>query len=222
MTSGTFDANGRNETFLSLFLQGTGIGGNGALVNSAAGPSVITPTGGTTLTANTTIGVLQATGNLTLNSAISGAFAITKVGPGTLTLPAANTFTGSVTVSAGTLALGNTNALGSTANAVSVSNGATLDLGGQTIGANPLTLTANGVGNNGALINSSSNPASYAGTVTLNSPTIIGGNGQITLSGSVASIHHPGEERRQHAHLERHDRQHRSPSRGQQRYGHSG
>ena len=136
VTSGTFDTNGRNETFAKLSLQGTGIGSAGALVNSAAAFSAITPTGGTTLTGNATIGVTQSTGELQLNNAIGGNFALTKVGSGTLLLAGNNTFTGGVTVDAGTLALGNAGALGGTSNTVIVNTGGTLDLGGQTIGAN--------------------------------------------------------------------------------------
>ena len=90
-----------------------------------------------------------------------------------------------MTVSAGTLALGNAGELGSTSNAVSVSGGATLDLGGQAIGANALTISGTGVGGNGALINSSSTPRQFAGTITANGPFTVGGTGDITLSGSV-------------------------------------
>ncbi len=188
ITSGAFDTNGLTETFASLNLQGTGIGGAGALVNSAAGFSTITPTGGTTLTGATTIGVTQSTGELQLNNAIGGNFGLTKVGAGTLLLAGNNTFTGSVAINAGTLALGNSGALGSTANNVSVSNDATLDLAGQMIGANPMTILGAGVGGNGALINSSANPASYAGNIIGNNgPATIGGSGQITLSGSVSN-----------------------------------
>ena len=46
-----------------------------ALVNSAAGSSEITPTSGTTLTGNATIGVTQSTGILQLDNPISGDFA---------------------------------------------------------------------------------------------------------------------------------------------------
>ena len=188
VTSGSFDTNGRNETFDNLSLQGAGIGGSGALVNSAAAFSAITPTGGTTLTGNATIGVTQSTGELQLNNAIGGNFGLTKVGAGTLLLAGSNTFSGSVAINAGTLALGNSGALGSTANNVSVSNGATLDLAGQAIGANPMAILGAGVGGNGALVNSSANAASYAGAIIGNNgPANIGGTGQITLSGSVSN-----------------------------------
>jgi autotransporter-associated beta strand protein len=107
VNSGAFDAAGQSETFNVLSLAGTGVAGSGALLNSGDSPSTITPAGGIVLTANTTIGVTQNNGNLTLNSTIRGAFGITKVGPGTLTLEGSgsNTFTGTTAVNAGTLVL---------------------------------------------------------------------------------------------------------------------
>ena len=124
----------------------------------------------------------------TISAILTGTQGFTKSGAGTLLLDVGtfnNTFTGGVTVSAGTLALGNAGELGSTSNAVSVIAGATLDLGGQAIGANALSISGTGVGGNGALINSSAAAASFAGTVTASGPFTVGGSGDITLSGSV-------------------------------------
>ncbi|HEV2971100.1 MAG TPA: autotransporter-associated beta strand repeat-containing protein [Pirellulales bacterium] len=124
----------------------------------------------------------------TISAVLAGTQGFTKSGAGTLLLNVGtfnNTFTGGVTVSAGTLALGNAGELGSTSNAVSVIAGATLDLGGQAIGANALSISGTGVGGNGALINSSAAAASYAGTVTASGPFTVGGAGNITLSGTV-------------------------------------
>jgi fibronectin-binding autotransporter adhesin len=104
VTSGTFDMNGRNESIVALNLQGTGVSGAGALVNSAAGASSISASG-TILTGNTTIGVTQSSGSLTLNNGISGNFTITKVGAGTLTLTGANTYSGDTIIEGGTLSI---------------------------------------------------------------------------------------------------------------------
>jgi autotransporter-associated beta strand protein len=52
-----------------------------------------------------------ASGNLTVGGNISGAFAITKIGSHTLTLSGANTYTGTTTISAGTLVIGANGAL---------------------------------------------------------------------------------------------------------------
>ncbi len=111
VTSGAFDTNGRNETISTLSLQGTGISGVGALVNTAAAPSTIMPTNGTTLTGNTTIGVSQSSGSLTLNNAISGNFALTKVGSGTLQLSGNSTFSGGFNLNQGKLLVKSSSAL---------------------------------------------------------------------------------------------------------------
>ncbi|WP_207916082.1 beta strand repeat-containing protein, partial [Aquabacter spiritensis] len=66
---------------------------------------------------------------ITWNSAISGDGGLQKTGTGTLTLAAADSFTGAVAVDAGTLALSHAAALGA-ANAVSIGAGATLDVSG--------------------------------------------------------------------------------------------
>ena len=91
----------------------------------------------------------------TMNLVLGGTQGFTKSGAGELLLNDADTFTGSVAINAGTLALGNASALGGTTNAITVGAGATLDLGGQAIGANPLAISGSGVGGNGALVNSS-------------------------------------------------------------------
>ena len=90
---------------------------------------------------------------VTINAVVAGTEGFTKAGGGVLLLDDGDTFTGSVAVTAGTLALATWRRWGARANAVSVTTGATLDLGGQTIGANPLAITGIGVGGNGALIN---------------------------------------------------------------------
>ena len=84
-----------------LTLGGNGVGGAGALrslsgVNSFGNTAI-------TLTADTTIGV--DAGSLTLNGGMTGAFSITKVGAGDLILGASNNYTGSTTISAGTVRL---------------------------------------------------------------------------------------------------------------------
>ena len=87
-----------------------------------------------------------------MNLVLAGTQGFTKSGAGELLLDDANTFTSSVAINAGTLALGNATALGSTSNTVTVNTGATLDLGGQAIGANSLTISGTGVGGNDASI----------------------------------------------------------------------
>jgi autotransporter-associated beta strand protein len=102
-SGGLFDLNGVNNTLYSLSLSGTGISGSGALINSAVS-SVSTLTCPITLAAPTTIGGSTSLGNITLPGAISGlGMSLTYAGTGTLTLSAANTYTGGTIINAGTL-----------------------------------------------------------------------------------------------------------------------
>ena len=92
---GTFDyqQNGATgESINSLALNGTGIGGAGALVNSAAVttgilnlPAIATLI---TLQSDSTIGVSNASGVLVLGNTFGGPFGVTKVGAGSLKLTA--------------------------------------------------------------------------------------------------------------------------------------
>ena len=97
----------------------------------------------------------------TISAVLAGSQGLAKSGAGVLLLSGNNTFLGSVTVSAGTLALGNGGALPNGNTAVGVSAGATLDLGGQTFGTNALSISGAGVGGNGALINSSAERSQF-------------------------------------------------------------
>jgi autotransporter-associated beta strand protein len=75
--------------------------------------------------------------NVTFATALtSSGGSLTKLGSGTLTLSAANTYTAGTTVSAGTLQLSGSGTLGSTSGSLTV-NGGTVDLNGtnQTVGA---------------------------------------------------------------------------------------
>ncbi|HEY5312820.1 MAG TPA: autotransporter-associated beta strand repeat-containing protein, partial [Pirellulales bacterium] len=63
--------------------------------------------------------------DITINGALSGAYALTKVGGDTLTLTAANTYSGATTVALGTLAL---SGAGKTASAITVDPSATLSI----------------------------------------------------------------------------------------------
>ena len=154
------------------------IAGGGSITNSSATAATLTAGGSN---ASTTFSGVIANG--------TGAVALTKTGSGTLTLAAADTYTGATTVSAGTIALGATNGIGASS-AVTVAGGATLDLAGysDTIGslagaggvtssaAGAVTLTAGG---NNTTTTYSGVLASGSGTVSLTKS----GTGTLTLSG---------------------------------------
>ena len=97
-----------------------------------------------------------------------------------------HTYEGATVVAAGTLKLGSANALGSTAGGTSITAGAVLDLNGQTISnAEALTVRGTGISSGGAVINSSTTGASYAGLITLGAASsIVGGAGTISLTHS--------------------------------------
>lgn len=96
-----------------------------------------------------------------------------------------NIYTGNTTVNANAVVnLGHVNALGGTAQGTIVNSGGVLNLNGQAVGAEPLSLSGTGVSSAGALINTSGTAASLSGPVTLAGATSIGA-GNITLSGAI-------------------------------------
>ena len=120
---------------------------------------------------------------------VSGAMntgAITKRDTGTWLLSGNNaSLSAAVTVSGGTLMLGNANALGTTASGTTVSTLGVLDLNGQTIGAEALNISGTGISSGGALINSSASAASLGGAVTLAANSTVAATGNLTLSGAI-------------------------------------
>lgn len=126
---------------------------------------------------------VDSTNNYTISGtgSIGGASGLTKKGTGTLNLGTANTFAGDVQVLQGQLKLGSATALGTTAGSTTVADGGSLDLNGQAIGAEALSIT----GTN-ALVNSSATEASYAGPVTLADASSVGGTGDLALSSNIS------------------------------------
>ena len=149
-----------------------GIGGSNTLTitpgSSATGITVATGSGNHTISSKVALGAAQtwtvtdAGQTLSASNEISGGFALTKAGAGTLTLSGANTYTGPTTVSAGMLLLDkqvslyNGNTADWTAANLSVASGATLAFKvggpGEFTAGNVTTLLGNlttGINNNG-------------------------------------------------------------------------
>ena len=161
-----------------------GLGGSGNLVlrdNSASLNPVMLTLGGNDA-------------NATYTGALSGSGGLIKTGAGTQTLSGSNSYSGGTTVNAGVLQLGNANALGSSAAALSV-NGGTLDLHGNNASITILS------GSTGALITNSVagtktlTTAVASGTATYGGDIVDGaggvalsktGTGTLSLSGSLA------------------------------------
>ncbi len=162
----------------------------GANISASAGQLALTLNAGGTITnpatINTNGGLLtyNATGAATQSGVISGAGGLTKNGTGTLTLSGANTYTGTTTISAGTLVAANATALGTTAGGTTIAPNATLDINGVAIGAEAVNVQGTGVGGNGAITGTGT--GSLSGAVTLTGNTTVGGSGTLTLSGVIA------------------------------------
>ena len=153
-------------------------------------------------TSNSTSGrtlTFAGAGNVTVSGVIANGgngtgastnAAVTFSSTGVNLLSGNNTYGGATTIATNsTLKIGSANALGSTSGSTVVSQGGVLDLNGQTISGEPLTLNGSGISTGGALINSGATDASWSGTVALgNAATYISASAgkKITLSGVVS------------------------------------
>lgn len=202
---------------------GTSIsGGTLAFANNAIGGGVVNFTGNSTLrwesgntqdiSAGTGSGVARS---LTISDGVSATFntngndvtlsaafgvgalktgAVTKTGAGKLTISAANTYTGTTTVTQGTLLVNNTTGSGTGTNTVSVESGATLGGTGTISGAVNVT----GVLSPGASIESLQTGAltmvsgsTFVYEVTNNTPTgadMLGVNGALSLTTATLDL----------------------------------
>ena len=160
----------------------------------------VTTGGSVTLVVNTPTEISGAiTGDPSYGSLTggSGSMSLVKSGSAQLTLSGGNQYLGDFTVAQGTLLLGSAGALGIndpdfgafSMNSLTVSSGGVLDLGGYSPAASvPLLLSGTGAGS-GALTNSGADASTYSGPLTLAAASSIGGAGDITLGGSVASAY---------------------------------
>jgi autotransporter-associated beta strand protein len=176
-TSGASSGNGAIENMSgnNTFSGTVALAGN-SRIQSDAGTGTFSNTvslgsGATGYTLN-----VGGTGNTTISGVIqnggTAAGSVTKDGTGNLTLSGANTFTGSTTVSAGTLTAGAANVLNTTSG-VTVSSGATLNL-------NNFNQTVANLSNSGAL----SFGSTGGETLTLTGTNTLGG----TMTGAVGTL----------------------------------
>lgn len=184
-SGGVLDLNGFTlGTAEALTISGKGILDGGAFINSSA--TVATYSGAVALGAVSSIG---GTGDITISGAVSGNYALTKVGKGVLQM-GTNSSTAAINVSEGILKLGSSSSLGApSAAGTTVLNGATIDLNGQTYtSTEPLSLSGTGVGGLGALTNSSLTQATFKGVITFTAAaSIVGECGTIAITGTPVS-----------------------------------
>ncbi len=129
--------------------------------------------------------------SITVPNLISGTGAVVENGNASavVTLSAANTFSGPVTISAGTLQLGSSSALGTTNAGTTVQSGGTLDIGANAIniGQEQVSIIGSGAGGIGALVNNSGSPT-FAGAnlsrLVLIGDAAVGGTGRLDLRSS--------------------------------------
>jgi fibronectin-binding autotransporter adhesin len=126
---------------------------------------------------------------------ITGGASIVKAGPSTLVISTANSFSGPVDVQGGTLQTGNGAALGSAAAGTTVEPGATLDLNGQILGGEVITISSNGVNGAGALVNNGPGQAQALRQIVLAGDATIGGTGLIGINngGGAAGLSTGGQ-----------------------------
>ncbi len=122
---------------------------------------------------------------LDLRAAVSGDGGFSKTGPGILRLAGANTFTGNLVVSAGTVVAGHNSALGGINGSTTIASGACLDVAAFNLGAEPISVGGSGINSRGAIINSLPTAQAFAlRFVTLTANTTFGGNGRWDLRGN--------------------------------------
>ncbi len=135
--------------------------------------------------------VLTGAGNITINGTMnldgSGTGGtLTKTDTGYVILGNANVYTGSTTISGGTLEIRNNTALGSTG-LTTIGSGATLALSGGITSSQTITATGQGVSNLGSIRNLSGNNT-LTGGITLGGGTYFGvdGNSTLTTTGIIS------------------------------------
>lgn len=184
--TGQLQISGNNDFNIPLILSSTISTGS---LRSMSGNN--SWTGSVTLQANTGIGV-ENSSILKISGVMSGSFGVTKYGSGSLQFDAENLYTGTTTISAGTLKLLIAKAIPTT-NAMVVNN-ATLDLNGisttfaSLAGTSNSGLITSSQSGTMTLTISGSNSTSYAGIIQNGSASILNlikdGTSILTLSGA--------------------------------------
>ncbi len=160
--------------------------GNAAGVVTIDNDATLRTTAGITSARNMTIGA--AGGNIdvsgaqttTLNGAISGGGALTKIGSGILILGGSNSYNGDTSIEAGELRVSNNNQLGAVTSNIAINNGTLTTTAATVIGRN-ISIGASG----GTLSASGVHTSTITGNLSGTSALTKTGAGTITLAGSL-------------------------------------
>jgi len=131
----------------------------------------------------------NTSGTNTVNGSISGTGNLTQAGTGTTVLAANNAYSGSTTISAGTLQVGNGGVAGSLGTAATVTDNGTLSF--NTTGTTVVNASINGTGSlvqkgTGTTVLAANN--GYSGTTSITAGTLQIGNGGTTGSLGTGSV----------------------------------
>ncbi len=194
----TLDVNGQNTGAKSVTVSGTGVGGNGAIINSGIAQNSALQS--ITLLGNTTFGGVNRwdlrAGTVSSLSTSGGAYNITKVGANQVSLVSITNVDpalADIDIQAGTFAVqNNTGQLGDPAHTIYVRSGATLSL--FNLNLNPLNKIINAT-NTATITNESGSsliigPVSILGKITfgVTNSLSISNIDQFTAAGAVTNI----------------------------------
>ena len=176
----------------TLDLQGVTVGSEAMALSGTLATSTGTSSlgGAVTLGANATVNVSGSA--LTLGGSVSGAYTLTKSGSGSLTLAAANTYS-ATTLSAGTLRLAHSTALGGSS--ITVPAGTTLELGALdgnnlNVTGKTITLASSGTFGNGGFLHNVAGANTWSGAITLqnNSTVTVDTGTSLNLSSASSTV----------------------------------
>lgn len=159
-----------NRTVGTIRLSDT-VASNGWALNSGTGGVLTFAAAGAPV-------VSSGNGASSIGAIVGGTQGFRKTGGGVLTLSGANTFTGNLQVSEGTLKAGNAAALGAsgTGNETIVSSGATFDVNGSALTDTEIVnIAGSGVGGLGALVNTGGAQQNALNKVVLTGNATVGG-----------------------------------------------